>query len=336
MKKTLLFILSCCYIAGAYAQGLHFSQFYNAPLLVNPANAALMPEDDYRIGVNYRTQWTSVPVPYKTTSFYADLQLLRNKLSTNWIGLGIANFNDKAGDGNLVLNKTQFSLAYHIVLNDFNMLSFGASGGFVQRNMDFNRLSFDTQWDGYSFNPLNSNGEKNGIIKTDYFDLCAGINYAYMPADNSYLKIGLGLSHINRPVESFNNDNNQLGIRPNAQIEWVYQPTSRVILTPSLYFASQKSASELLAGFLTQTYLSGDNDTKSELILGCYYRLNESVIAVVGYQIAKLKFVVSYDVTMSALTPANRSMGAFELGLVYQGLYHAPNGNRSEYGCPRF
>ena len=95
-------------------------------------------------------------------------------------------------------------------------------------------------------------------------------------------------------------------------------------------------ASELLAGFLTQTYLSGDNDTNSELILGCYYRLNESVIAVVGYQIAKLKFVVSYDVTMSALTPANRSMGAFELGLVYQGLYHAPNGNRSEYGCPRF
>jgi type IX secretion system PorP/SprF family membrane protein len=117
MKKTLLFILSCCFVSGAFAQGLHFSQFYNAPLLVNPANAALMPEDDYRIGVNYRTQWNSVPVPYKTTSFYADLQLLRNKLSTNWIGLGIANFNDKAGDGNLVLNKTQFSLAYHIVLN---------------------------------------------------------------------------------------------------------------------------------------------------------------------------------------------------------------------------
>src|SRR5688572_11237773 len=94
-----------CLLAGVFAlffssqatgQGLHFSQYYNAPLLLNPANTALMPESDYRIGVNYRQQWAAIPVPYKTISAYADFQALRNKNLTNWMGLGLAFWNDKA------------------------------------------------------------------------------------------------------------------------------------------------------------------------------------------------------------------------------------------------
>ena len=55
------------------AQDLHFSQFMNSPLVTNPANTGFMPEGDYRLGINYRNQWSSImAVPYKTMSAFAD------------------------------------------------------------------------------------------------------------------------------------------------------------------------------------------------------------------------------------------------------------------------
>jgi hypothetical protein len=35
------------------AQDLHFSQYFNAPLLTNPANTGFEPDADYRVGINY-------------------------------------------------------------------------------------------------------------------------------------------------------------------------------------------------------------------------------------------------------------------------------------------
>ena len=74
LVRKLSFILLSVFLVQvqqAYAQGMHFSQYYNAPLLINPANTALMSDHDYRMGANYRSQWTKVPVPYKTFSAYA-------------------------------------------------------------------------------------------------------------------------------------------------------------------------------------------------------------------------------------------------------------------------
>ncbi|HEY8915865.1 MAG TPA: type IX secretion system membrane protein PorP/SprF, partial [Chitinophaga sp.] len=45
------------------AQDLHFSQFFNSPLTTNPANTGFIPDGNYRVGINYRNQWASIPVP---------------------------------------------------------------------------------------------------------------------------------------------------------------------------------------------------------------------------------------------------------------------------------
>ncbi|MFN7275608.1 MAG: type IX secretion system membrane protein PorP/SprF, partial [Bacteroidota bacterium] len=62
---TLLSILSS---SRSWGQDIHFSQYYNAPLLVNPANTGFNPDFDYRVGVNYRSQWANIGSPYKTMS----------------------------------------------------------------------------------------------------------------------------------------------------------------------------------------------------------------------------------------------------------------------------
>ncbi len=79
--RRVLFIAYCLLpIACLQAQDLHFSQFFNSPLVTNPANTGFIPDADYRIGANYRNQWSSVmSVPYKTVSAFGDAQVFKRQ-----------------------------------------------------------------------------------------------------------------------------------------------------------------------------------------------------------------------------------------------------------------
>src|SRR5690606_23765854 len=110
----LICILAFFVPASLWGQGLHFSQYYNAPLLLNPANTALLPDHDYRAVANYRSQWGRVPVPFSTIAASADFQAFRNMNETNWMGIGGAIFSDRAGNGNLALTNVQLTMAYHV------------------------------------------------------------------------------------------------------------------------------------------------------------------------------------------------------------------------------
>ena len=108
MKKQSLaiicFILSllCCSLQRGLAQDLHFSQYFNNPLLVNPANTGFAPDVDWRAGVSYRNQYSSLTAnPYKTMSAWGDAQLFNNRFDNGWVGIGGAVLRDVAGTGNL-------------------------------------------------------------------------------------------------------------------------------------------------------------------------------------------------------------------------------------------
>src|SRR5260370_134310 len=108
---------------GAFAQDLHFSQFFNSPLLTNPANTGFIPEGDFRIGVNYRNQWASITAfPYKTMSAFGDVQVMPNQDNTGWLGLGGQILHDVAGTGSLTSTKIYGSVAYHQMVNSGSLL----------------------------------------------------------------------------------------------------------------------------------------------------------------------------------------------------------------------
>ena len=97
--------------ASLQAQDLHFSQFMNSPLLTNPANTGFIPQADYRLGMNYRNQWSAImSVPYKTMSAFGDVQVLRNKIETGWMGLGGVILHAVAGSANLTSTKVYGSV----------------------------------------------------------------------------------------------------------------------------------------------------------------------------------------------------------------------------------
>ena len=333
----MIFVLWCG--TSAMGQSIHFSQYYNAPMLLNPANTALMPDNDFRFGLNYRNQWSTVPVPYNTFSAFTDFKIggnSNNETHNNWLGLGLAFFNDRAGDGDLSMTKIQGDVAYHLQLSRFTMVSLGLSGAFVQRSVNYANLTFDTQWDGFNFNTNIGNGEKLGVIKTTYNTIGAGLNSAWFPNDAVYIKLGCGLENINQPTESFYNSNNKLTYRPVGNLDMLFRTGPVLIINPSVYFATQSGASELLFGSLFRTVLTDKNAMPTQLILGLFSRWGDAIIGVAGMQLGPVQFTASYDFTVSALSPYNATYGAMEFSLIYQRRYHPDQGIKKTYSCPRF
>jgi type IX secretion system PorP/SprF family membrane protein len=343
MRKGLLKGLLLLFIwNSAASQSVHLSQYYNAPILITPANTGLMPDNDFRLGLNYRNQWSALPVPYNTFSGWGDFKIGGNKDNdhNNWLGMGFAVYTDKAGDGQLKLSQLQGNIAYHLQMSSTSMLSLGMSAATVQRSVNYDLLTFDAQWDGFSFNSNLPNGDQVGILRGSYYTIGAGVNFSWFPNENVYLKLGGGAVNINKPTESFyNNGKNEVGLRPTGTLDVLVRTGNILIINPSVYYTTQLGAQELVAGTQVRTILSrsGANSTAIELILGGYYRLADAVIGAAGLQVGNIQFMTSYDMTLSSLAPYNSSYGALEFSLIYQGNYRKNNsGVKRSYTCPRF
>lgn len=322
-----LFQLSTILIAlaqNAFAQDLHFSQYFNSPLLINPANTGFIPEGDYRVGANYRKQWASVTTnPYRTFNVFGDAQLFGDRFENGWIGIGGSVLRDVAGSGNLTSTKTYGSIAYHQAVGLGSLVSAGFNVGWVNKRIDFTKLTFDNQWNGKFFDISLPAGEAFAVNQTNYFTLQAGVNYAYYPNDNTYLNLGVSVSNINRPKESFFNSNTideRIAPRYTAFVNGSFKAGDNTwIINPNVYVSKMSTAWEIVAGANAQRNLSGDGS--SQLILGAYYRKGDAVIPMVGYQQGSVKLTFSYDATTSSLQQYNGSKGGYELSIIKQGIF---------------
>ncbi len=134
---------------GMFAQDLHFSQFFNSPLSTNPANTGFIPDGDYRLGINYRNQWSSImTLPYKTMSAFGDVQLMKDRFENGWLGAGLLVLRDVAGSGSLTSTKIYGSIAYHQMLGFSSLLSLGFNVGYANKQINTANLKFPDQFDG--------------------------------------------------------------------------------------------------------------------------------------------------------------------------------------------
>lgn len=325
-KKAMIAVLLCTAItSGVEAQDLHFSQYYNSPLLVNPANTGFAPDVDWRVGVNYRNQWANITnTPYKTMSAWGDVQAFNNRFESGWLGLGGAILRDVAGSGNLTSTKVFGSVAYHQMLGLASLLSVGFNGGWVNKRIDFSKLTFDNQWNGQFFDITVPNNEPFAYSSVGYLDLNVGVNYAYFPNDNVYLNAGASLMHLNRPKESFFSTESvdaQLNMRYNAFLNAAVKLNDKWIINPNVYYSRMTDASEIVLGMNANYNLSGDGS--AQLIGGLYYRKDDAFIPMAGYQWNDLKLTINYDATTSSLKACNQARGAYEFSLVKTGLFGA-------------
>lgn len=331
-------VCSLLLLASAGAQDLHFSQFVNSPLTTNPANTGFIPDGDYRIGVNYRDQWSSImTMPYKTMSAYGDVQVMKNTFENGWVGLGGVILKDVAGSGNLTSTKLYGSVAYHQMLGYSSLLSLGFNVGYANKQINTANLKFPDQFDGKFFDnkiPTAVALSRNNI---GYMDMQVGMNYAYFPTEKIYMNAGFSTHHVNRPGESFfqaQDADNRIAMRHIGFINGSFMLNEQWIVNPNAYYSRQAGASELVAGANAHYNLSGNGE--NILIAGLYYRHQDAVIPMIGLGYKDFVFAFTYDATMSSLKNYNNTRGAFEFSITRQGIFSQYNGNRKQSFCPSF
>ena len=332
-KKILSFLSLLLLLQQAGAQDLHFSQYFNTPILVNPANTGFNPDNDYRLGGNYRNQWANVGSPYKTMSAWGDIKLFQERFENGWVGVGGMLLKDEAGSGSLSATSGFATVAYHQMLGYNSLLSGGFGLGYTTKRIDLSKLNFDNQWNGQFFDAQIPSNEPFAYNSVSYMDLQVGLNYAYFASENLYINAGLSVMHLNTPRESFFDpsvsnstiDRRYTGfLNANIKVQDVW------IVNPNIYVSNMGDAWETVLGVNANRDL-GDNGAK-QLILGMYYRNNDALIPVFGYQINDIRFTINYDATISTLSPLNGTRGAYELSIIKSGIF--PSGYSRSIKCP--
>jgi type IX secretion system PorP/SprF family membrane protein len=334
-----LYLVPCTlfFAPSTFAQDLHFSQFMNSPLLTNPANTGFIPQADYRLGINYRNQWSAImAVPYKTMSAFGDVQVFRNRIETGWMGLGGVILHDVAGSGNLTSTKVYGSVAYHQMINAGSLISAGFNAGWANKQINVTNLKFPDQYDGKFFDNHLPTGVVLAANNINYLDLQAGVNYAYFPNDKVYVNAGFSAMHVNRPRESFFDQapgvDNRVPIRYTGFLNGSFMLNDQWIINPNIYFSEEAKASEIVGGVNAHYNLSGDG--QNELIGGIYYRYKDAIIPMVGLVYKDYTFTFTYDATMSTLRNYNNTRGAFEFSLIKNGFFAGRTDRQSL--CPDF
>lgn len=344
--RYLFSLCSCCIAslimgASAWAQDIHYTQFYADPIRLNPAHTGNF-GGNYRFGSNARNQWQAIPVPYNTLSAYTDWAWLRNTRTNTpaWIGTGLRILADQAGDGRLQTYEIQLTAAGHKALSPNLYASVGGGLTYVQKSIDFGRLYFHNQWNEIAFDASSDNLENLIGSQLNYVDLQLGGFATYTPTNKAWsVNAGMSAWHVNQPKVSFlSGGENRLGVRYIAHLNTTIAATEQVSIEPALYFTTQKKAAEWVAGSnIVWTLAKGGTAYKPQPVrgyAGIWYRYADALSPLVGVELRGYRILLSYDVNVSPLRVATQLRGGLELSLVHVGAFSKIN--KSSVNCPRF
>src|SRR5258705_13345473 len=100
IRRCLLLILIINSLIAKAQQDINFSQFYELPLLRNPALAGIF-NGNVRLTAAYRNQWESVTTPYRTMAIGSEVKFFKGLTQGDFVTLGLQVTNDVAGDSKL-------------------------------------------------------------------------------------------------------------------------------------------------------------------------------------------------------------------------------------------
>lgn len=337
MKKVSILIIIFMHAFMGVAQDIHFSQFYNAPLMLNPALTGFH-DGAHRFISNSRSQWASFTQPYRTFSFSYDMQPAHQIIDNDMLGIGFWAYGDQAGDSKMGIMQASLSLSYILALNNRgnNFLGFGLIGGWAQRQMSYENLYFDQQFTGEIFDPDLPTGEPTGKKSFSFYDVGTGVHWEYQPADLQSYTAGVSFSHMNRPQHSFtNHEDTPLPMKTMMYARMSIPYDINNAIAPGAMAAFQGNAREIVAGAQYQRIMSAKPYNYTVMTYGIHYRFNDAIILSAQLRYLQWRFGFSYDVNVSGLYSATSGLGGPELSIIYK----VPRATRHSYDqlpCPIF
>lgn len=306
------------YLTSSFAQDIHLSQFNASPQNLNPAQTGMF-DGDWRFVGNHKSQWASIPVPYKTYSLSADTRL-KMKLKNGTPALGLLVNTDKAGDSKFSTTQVCVSAAYikKLGTDSIHSLSIGIQPGITTKSFNINALTFDNQFDGDNYNAALGSGENFSKTRITYLDLGGGLTYLWRKTNRTKASIGLSAFHLNMPKQSFFNDKDiRLDIKSTINGIAQFPVAEQFDVLPTFMYQQQGKFKETLLGVFGKYYLQPVGGMTTAISLGGFYRLKDAIICSIGMEYRSFNVGLSYDVNMSKLTEATNNKGGFEISVIY-------------------
>ncbi len=335
-----LLLFFCCFCQQVKAQDPQFSQFYAAPLYLNPAFAGNTQMS--RVGLNYRNQWPSITANFTTYSAYFDhyFDLIRS-------GVGFVILRDQEGEVGYRSTTVGAQYAYQMKLTNGLIFRPGVQVGVINTNLDFSRLTFSSSFDPECQCFPNPSGEVGSGQSKFMLDLSLG---GVLYSDNFW--IGYSNFHLNQPNQSIAGNASQLKMRHSFHAGYKFpiktsygrpgynKEGQERSITPTAQFKMQGPFRQLDAGVYS---------TLEPMVIGLQYRGipfasanegfsgSESLIMILGYTYEKLSVGYSFDYTLSGL--GIRSGGAHEISISYLLSLNdprRPSADKMRIPCPKF
>lgn len=311
------------------AQDPQFTQFYAAPMYLNPAFTGVTYE--HRFVANYRNQWPGIKKAYQTYMASYDYNL--SDLNS---GLGITVMQDRAGTAGLTHTQFGVNYAYHFKISKFAEIRMGANLNYNMKRLDFSKLKFNDQINSGSSISLDAANYE----QLNFMDFAAG---ALLNSTEYWL--GLSTKHLTQPNSSLIGDRVPLPltISLHGGYRFIIEQKSKDLkryVSPAFNYRHQQKYDQLDIGVYyyhlplnVGLWYRGLPFKKYEAT----YSSRETIAVLVGFDITdyNLRVGYSYDLTISKLGISN-SLGGHEISLIYEVAKKKKRNKRILVSCPKF
>lgn len=318
MNKYFLISLFLVTVITSAAQDVQFSQYYQAPLYLNPGYTGITPQQ--RVVFNHRVQWPNLPQAFATYS--ASYDIFVEELRS---GFGVLLTTDKMGSAGWQTSTFSALYSFKVKLTDKLVFSPGLVFGYGTHGIDQSKLrlgdGLEYERDGDYFS---TDDAQRRLGKQNYFDFGTG----FLLYSRS-LWLGAAFHHLNKPNLSLLGDESRLpvktsihgGARINLSRGGPRSSVGRIdYLTPSFIYRFQGATFSQLD--------IGVNYHIDPVSVGVWYRgkpfqktvINsihqDALVLSLGMYFKKLTLGYSYDFTISEL--GTSTGGAHEISAVYE------------------
>ncbi len=323
-RILLLFcVLMLALDSSVTAQDPQFSQFYAAPLYLNPAMAGSTGQA--RAGINYRNQWPAIDANFTTMSAYFDY-FIEDYNSA----VGVILNRDTEGLAGLRSLSLGLQYAYELQINENLGFRPGVQIALFNRDINFDKLTFGDQFDPATGNFLDQPTAET--FRTDFSKTFVDISFGGVFFTRTAW-LGVSAWHLTTPNQSIIDESSPLPVKfsvhggfkfyltPGHVGSGIYARKGERSIAPAFQYRHQGKFDQMDLGLYF---------TAEPLVIGAWYRgvpfknlgdfvNNESIVLLLGFTKLGAKDAInigySFDYTISKL--GTGSGGAHEFSLVY-------------------
>ena len=311
MRLAVLISFLVYFSINTYSQEYRFSQFYQYPVILNPALTGLA--KNLRVTSGYKIFPDTGSAAKQVYLSNVEMTFFNEKRKKIFIGGGGGAMYDKNFIGQQQKYEVSLSSAFHLILNDKNSISSGVYTAVIRKKVTV---------------------ANDKYAEFSYTDIASGIQWDYSKAEqyfsannNLNFNLGFAMFHLNRPHTNFSVSKQR--VKPAFQIHsmaYIGILATSISVIPAFSYFNNGYYSELMIGTNVKYYLSGQSQYAGNLknkvfLIGGLFKynsvLNDYFVTTIYFELGEVGLGISYDYNLLETNKIADNYNALEVSVIF-------------------